>query len=58
MKTGETETIYGNVVGYTLSFREAINNIHLETENGVIKVGGIFAVIEDYESKEIKFMLG
>ncbi|KUK18375.1 HTH-type sugar-sensing transcriptional regulator TrmB [Thermococcus sibiricus] len=58
VKTGETETIYGNVVGYTLSFREAINNIHLETENGVIKVGGIFAVIEDYESKEIKFMLG
>ena len=58
VKTGETETLHGNVVGYTLSFREAVNNIHLETENGVIKVGGIFAVIEDYESREIKFMLG
>jgi len=58
LKTGEIETIHGNVIGYTLSFKEAVNNIHLETENGVVKVGGMFAVIEDYESTEIKFIMG
>ncbi|USH00764.1 TrmB family transcriptional regulator [Thermococcus argininiproducens] len=58
VKTGEIENIYGNVVGYTLSFRKAVSNIHLETEKGIVKVGGIFAVIEDYESTDIKFMIG
>lgn len=58
IKTGKVETLYGNVVGYTLSFKEAVNNIHLETEKGVVKIGGMFAVIEDYESTEIKFIVG
>ncbi|MDK2854732.1 HTH-type sugar-sensing transcriptional regulator TrmB [Thermococcus sp. PK] len=58
IKTGKVETLYGNVVGYTLSFKEAVNNIHLETEKSVVKIGGMFAVIEDYESTEIKFILG
>ncbi len=58
VRTGKTERIEGNVVGYTLSFKEAVNNIHLETETGVVKVGGMFAVIEDYESTKIKFLMG
>ncbi|MCO6040254.1 HTH-type sugar-sensing transcriptional regulator TrmB [Thermococcus alcaliphilus] len=58
LESGRLETLTGRVVGYTLSLREAVNNIHLETENGVVKVGGMFAVIEDYESTEIKFIMG
>ena len=58
IKTGEIEKLYGNVVGYTLSFKEAVNNIHLETEKGVVKIGGMFAVIEDYESTDMKFVMG
>ena len=58
VKTGKMERIQGNVVGYTLSFKEAVNNIQLETDRGVVKIGGMFAVIEDYESTDIKLMMG
>jgi sugar-specific transcriptional regulator TrmB len=58
VKTGEVKKLYGNIVGYTFSLQEGINNIHLETENGVVKVGGMFAVLEDYESTDVKFIMG
>ncbi|AIU69493.1 TrmB family transcriptional regulator [Thermococcus eurythermalis] len=54
VETGKEETISGLVVGYTLSLREAINNLHVETEGGIVKVGGMFAVLEDYESTDIR----
>lgn len=57
VKTGEVEKLYGKVVGYTLSFREGVNNIQIETEKGIVKVGGMFAVIEDYESTNVRLML-
>ncbi len=58
VKTGEVEELQGTVVGYTFSLKEGINNIHLETERGLVKVGGMFAVIEDYESTDVKFIMG
>ncbi|AIF69434.1 TrmB family transcriptional regulator [Palaeococcus pacificus DY20341] len=57
LKTNKLETIHGNIIGYTLSFKEAINNIHLESENGVVKLGGMFAVLEDYETTKIKLTI-
>lgn len=57
IKTGREETLQGLVVGYTLSLKEAINNIHVETERGIVKVGGMFAVIEDYASTDIRLGL-
>ncbi|ASJ03394.1 TrmB family transcriptional regulator [Thermococcus profundus] len=57
LKTGKYETLQGLVVGYTLSLKEAVNNIHIETEGGVVKVGGMFAVVEDYESTDVRFGL-
>lgn len=56
--SGETRKLHGSVVGYTFSFKEGINNIHLETECGVVKIGGMFAVIEDYESTDLKLIMG
>lgn len=40
VKTGEVEKLYGKVVGYTLSFREGVNNIQIETEKGIVKGRG------------------
>ncbi|ASJ01124.1 TrmB family transcriptional regulator [Thermococcus gorgonarius] len=57
VKTGKEEILQGMVVGYTLSLKEAINNIHVETERGVVKVGGMFAVVEDYASTDIRLGL-
>ncbi|MFA4647053.1 HTH-type sugar-sensing transcriptional regulator TrmB [Pyrococcus kukulkanii] len=57
IKTRENKEILGRVVGYTLSFDSAVNNIHIETEEGVVKIGGMFAVIEDYESTDIRLTL-
>jgi sugar-specific transcriptional regulator TrmB len=58
IKTGELERLWGPVVGYTLSLSEAINNIQIETDGGVITAGGMFAVLEDYETTNIKLSLG
>ncbi len=58
IKTGEIERLWGPVVGYTLSLNEAINNILIETEKGVLTTGGMFAVLEDYEAMDIKLSLG
>ncbi|MFA4700426.1 HTH-type sugar-sensing transcriptional regulator TrmB [Pyrococcus kukulkanii] len=57
IETKEDREILGRVVGYTLSFDSAVNNIHVETEEGVVKIGGMFAVIEDYESTDIRLTL-
>ncbi|NJE05655.1 TrmB family transcriptional regulator [Thermococcus sp. M36] len=58
IETGKNETINGLVVGYTFSLKEAINNIHVETEGGIVKIGGMFAVVEDYESTDVRFTVG
>ncbi|AFK22863.1 TrmB family transcriptional regulator [Pyrococcus sp. ST04] len=57
LKTGETKELHGRVVGYTLAVEEGIDNFDLETENGVFKIGGMFAVLEDYESTKLKLTL-
>jgi len=56
--SGEMEKLYGSVVGYTLSFQRGTNNVHVETDRGIVKIGGMFAVIEDYESTDLKLIMG
>jgi len=58
LSTGRYETLEGEVVGYTVVLEEGIDNFDLKTDNGVFKIGGMFAVIEDYETTKIKLMMG
>jgi len=57
LSTGEIEELEGKVVGYTVALEEGIDNFDLETEKGVVKIGGMFAVLEDYETTKIRLML-
>ncbi|ASA78000.1 HTH-type sugar-sensing transcriptional regulator TrmB [Thermococcus sp. 5-4] len=55
--TGEVEELEGRVVGYTVALDEGIDNFDLETERGIVKVGGMFAVLEDYETTMIRLTI-
>ncbi|WP_456366881.1 TrmB family transcriptional regulator sugar-binding domain-containing protein [Thermococcus sp.] len=57
LSTDEIEELEGKVVGYTVALEEGIDNFDLETEKGVVKIGGMFAVLEDYETTKIRLML-
>ncbi len=57
LSTGDYETLQGEVVGYTVVLEEGIDNFDLKTDGGVVKVGGMFAVIEDYETTKIRLMI-
>ncbi|WP_324736697.1 TrmB family transcriptional regulator [Thermococcus sp. SY098] len=57
LSTGEIEQLRGRVVGYTVAMEEGIDNFDLETEKGIFKIGGMFAVLEDYETTKIRLIL-
>ncbi len=57
LETGEIEKIEGRIIGYTIAFEEGIDNFDVETETGIVKIGGMFAVLEDYECTKIKLSL-
>lgn len=57
LKTLEVEELEGRVVGYAVSFDAQVDNIDIETDKRLVKVGGMFAVIEDYESTQISLSL-
>ncbi|HIP89110.1 MAG TPA: TrmB family transcriptional regulator [Thermococcus paralvinellae] len=57
LTTGEFEELRGRIVGYTIAMEEGIDNFDLETDKGIFKIGGMFAVLEDYETTRIKLIL-
>lgn len=57
LKTLEIEELEGKVVGYAVSFDAQVDNIDIETGKRLVKVGGMFAVIEDYESTQMTLSL-
>ncbi|ADT84946.1 HTH-type sugar-sensing transcriptional regulator TrmB [Thermococcus barophilus] len=57
LSTNEIEELRGKVVGYTFALNEGIDNFELETDRGILKIGGMFAVLEDYETTKIKLIL-
>ncbi|WP_297435858.1 TrmB family transcriptional regulator [Thermococcus sp.] len=54
---GEMEELEGRVVGYTVALDEGIDSFDLETERGIVKIGGMFAVLEDYETTMIRLTI-
>ncbi|WP_457751333.1 TrmB family transcriptional regulator sugar-binding domain-containing protein [Thermococcus sp.] len=57
LASGEIEELEGRVVGYTVALDEGIDSFDLELETGIVKVGGMFAVLEDYETTMIHLAL-
>jgi len=57
LSTGELETLSGEVVGYTVVLEEGIDNFDLKVNGKIVKVGGMFAVLEEYESTRIRLIL-
>ncbi len=55
--TGKIEKLEGRVIGYTVALDEGIDNFDLETEKGIVKIGGMFAVLEDYETTMIRLII-
>ncbi|WP_297547918.1 TrmB family transcriptional regulator sugar-binding domain-containing protein [Thermococcus sp.] len=51
------ETLAGEVVGYTVLLEEGVDNFDLKTNGKIVKVGGMFAVLEDYETTKIRLIL-
>jgi len=57
LSTGEVETLSGKVVGYTVVLEEGIDNFDLKLNGKIVKIGGMFAVLEEYESTRIRLIL-
>ena len=57
LSTGEIETLSGKVVGYTVVLEEGIDNFDLKLNGRIVKIGGMFAVLEEYESTKIRLIL-
>jgi len=57
LATNEIETLAGEVVGYTVLLEEGVDNFDLKTNGKIVKVGGMFAVLEDYETTKIRLIL-
>lgn len=57
LSTGEIERLSGQVVGYSVVLEEGIDNFDLKINGSVVKVGGMFAVLEEYETTKIRLIL-
>ncbi len=57
LTTGDLEELRGRVVGYTVGLEEGIDSFDLETDEGIVKIGGMFAVLEEYETTKIRLIL-
>lgn len=53
METGDAIVVEGRVIETAFEDTEEVASLHIETDEGVVEVGGLVAALEDVEGQEI-----